>query len=77
VTLLRASVMSVVMYVAVIRILPGHHLLTVAVRAFVGAVIYVGLMSLVDPDARLLLRTGKDRVLRMLGRAPNSGPPSA
>jgi O-antigen/teichoic acid export membrane protein len=77
VTLLRASVMSVVMYVAVIRILPGHHLLTVAVRAFVGAVIYVGLMSVVDPDARLLLRTGKDRVLRMLGRAPNSGPPSA
>jgi hypothetical protein len=47
------------------------------VRAFVGAVIYVGLMSVVDPDARLLLRTGKDRVLRMLGRAPNSGPPSA
>jgi O-antigen/teichoic acid export membrane protein len=77
VTLLRASVMSVVMYVAVIRILPGHHLLTVAVRAFVGAVVYVGLMALVDPDARLLLRTGKDRVLRMLGRAPNSAPPSA
>jgi O-antigen/teichoic acid export membrane protein len=63
-TLLRAGIASAVMYVAVTPLLPGHRLITVAVRAVAGAFSYAIVMSLIDSDARSLLRRGIDRVRR-------------
>lgn len=56
-TTLRALLAAVVMFAALGYLLPGQRLLTVAVRAAVGAPIYVGLIAALDEDARALLRT--------------------
>lgn len=53
-TIARASVAAITMYVAVIRILPGERLLTVAVRAVVGVVVYGAIMLLIDSQVREL-----------------------
>ena len=55
-TLLRASGAAMVMYLAVIRLLPGERLMTVGVRAFVGALVYGVLITVLDRDARALVR---------------------
>jgi O-antigen/teichoic acid export membrane protein len=54
--MLRAGAASAVMYFAVIQILPGHRLLTVALRSLAGALIYAILIVLVDEDARTLYK---------------------
>jgi O-antigen/teichoic acid export membrane protein len=63
-TLLRAGAAALAMYMAVKWMIPGHKLVTVGVRAAIGAPIYGGLMALIDSDARELLRGGLDRVRR-------------
>jgi hypothetical protein len=44
------------MYLAVVAIYPGHGLWSVAAQVPAGAVIYGGLMLLLDADARALAR---------------------
>jgi O-antigen/teichoic acid export membrane protein len=63
-TLLRAGAASAVMYLAVAFVLPGHRLLTVAVRAPLGACVYALTLVLIDSDARALAR----QMLARLGR---------
>jgi O-antigen/teichoic acid export membrane protein len=67
-TMARAGAASAVMYLAVVWILPGQRLLTVLVRALVGAVLYAALLLLVDEDARKLARSvlGRFTVRRAL-----------
>ena len=55
-TILRAGAASAVMYLAVAFIMPGQRLLTVAVRASLGACVYAVLIVLIDPDARNVAR---------------------
>jgi O-antigen/teichoic acid export membrane protein len=50
----RAGLASAVMYLAVIFVLPGHRLLTVGVRAAMGALIYALIMVMIDEDAKTL-----------------------
>ena len=64
-TVARAGAVSLAMWAAVSGLWPGHHLLTVGVRAVAGVAIYAALMWAIDPDARMLL----DRVLRRAGGA--------
>jgi O-antigen/teichoic acid export membrane protein len=54
--LVRAGAASAVMYLAVAHVLPGHHFLTVGVRAVMGAGIYAVLLMLIDEDARKIAR---------------------
>ncbi|MFZ5892880.1 MAG: flippase [Myxococcota bacterium] len=63
-TLLRAAIASVLMYLAVSRLFPGHNLITVAVRAAAGVAVYVVLMALIDPDARHLVKRAVSRFVR-------------
>src|SRR5262249_13956165 len=65
-TLGRAGIVSVVMYLALIRLYPGHRFVTIGVRVALGAALYGSLMGIVDEDARALglavlarLRRGK------------------
>lgn len=53
-TLARASAASAIMYAAVSRVLPGHRLLTVGVRAAVGVVVYGLIMLAIDTQVREL-----------------------
>ncbi|HVU53012.1 MAG TPA: oligosaccharide flippase family protein [Polyangia bacterium] len=55
-TVLRAGLGAGFMYVVVTHVLPGHRLFTVAARIALGAPLYVVLMTLVDADARALVR---------------------
>jgi hypothetical protein len=66
-TIVRAAVAALGMYLAVVRINPSHHLATVAARMLAGAPIYLGLIALIDPDARLLLAKAVARLRRMAG----------
>ncbi len=66
-TIVRAAVAALGMYLAVVRINPSHHLATVAARMLAGAPIYLGLIALIDPDARLLLAKAVSRLRRMAG----------
>jgi O-antigen/teichoic acid export membrane protein len=52
--MLRATLGSIVMYGAIIRLLPGHRLLTVGVRTVLGAIVYGAVMFVIDPDIRAL-----------------------
>lgn len=61
-TIVRAGLASLVMFEALEFVLPGRRLLSVAARIAVGTVIYVGGTSLIDPDARDLVRVGLARV---------------
>jgi O-antigen/teichoic acid export membrane protein len=63
-TILRAGGAAVVMYFALRNLFPGHHLVTVAVRASLGVPIYGLIMAAIDPDARALVRKGLERVRR-------------
>lgn len=53
-TLARSGAASALMYAAVIRILPGHRLLTVGVRATVGVIVYGLIMLAIDSQVRQL-----------------------
>jgi O-antigen/teichoic acid export membrane protein len=55
-TLARTGVAASLMYLAVVAIYPGHGLWSVAAQVPAGAVIYGGLMLLLDADARALAR---------------------
>jgi hypothetical protein len=66
-TLLRAGGAAVVMYFAVMPILPGHRLITVAARSIVGAIVYGVLIAAIDPDARALARRAFERLRRRSG----------
>lgn len=55
-TVLRAGLASLLMYVALQPVLPGKRLLTVGVRLLIGGPLYVGIMGLIDPDARGILQ---------------------
>jgi len=68
-TLARAAVAAVGMYLAVAHLSPGHHLATVAARMTVGAPVYLLLIGLIDPDARLLVAKAGARLRRMASNA--------
>lgn len=55
-TIARAAAASLVMYLVVAGVYPGHGLLSVGVRAALGAPLYAALVAAIDPDARALLR---------------------
>lgn len=59
-TAARAGAASLLMFLIVSRIYPGHGLLSVAVRAVIGAAIYAAAMWAIDPDAKGIVR----RILR-------------
>jgi O-antigen/teichoic acid export membrane protein len=61
-TFLRSAVAALVMYLPLRHLLPGHHLLTVGVRIVCGAPLYLALITLVDRDARAIVRKGIDRL---------------
>src|SRR5690606_18784351 len=61
-TLLRAVVAAALMYVVVAPLFPDHGLVTVLVRAGVGASIYLALVVAIDKDARGLLDAALSRV---------------
>jgi hypothetical protein len=65
---LRAGVVAGIMYLAIVRVLPGHRLFTAALRITLGMPIYVVLMALIDADARAMLERPIHR-LRRLRRA--------
>jgi O-antigen/teichoic acid export membrane protein len=71
-TIARASAASGLMYLAVAFVLPGHRLLTVLVRAVMGAAVYAALLLLVDADARKLARAA----LARFGGSPDPSPRS-
>jgi O-antigen/teichoic acid export membrane protein len=66
-TLLRAGLGAAIMYVAIRHLLPGHRLVTAAARVAAGAPLYVGLLCLVDADARVMARKPLDRLRRLAG----------
>jgi O-antigen/teichoic acid export membrane protein len=63
-TLARAGAAAAVMYAAVVFLAPGRRFLTVGVRAAVGAVVYGGLMALIDADARAIVTRALARLRR-------------
>jgi O-antigen/teichoic acid export membrane protein len=63
----RSGVAALAMYLSVLSLAPGGHLLTVAARVVVGAPIYVALIVLIDPDARLLAAKAAGRLRRLVG----------
>jgi O-antigen/teichoic acid export membrane protein len=63
-TMLRGGVAATVMYFALIYLYPGHRFATVGVRLAVGAPIYILIMGLIDADARTLLRSIRDKLVR-------------
>lgn len=61
-TMLRAGIVSLLMYFAVRGLYPGRRLLTVGVRAAAGAPLYVLPMVLIDADGRVLVRKALARL---------------
>jgi hypothetical protein len=57
-TMARATLAAMAMYLTLSHLCPGRHLLTVAVRALVGTPLYVLLIAVIDPDARNLVMKG-------------------
>jgi O-antigen/teichoic acid export membrane protein len=66
-TVLRAGAVAGLMYVVISHVLPGHRLFTVIGRIALGAPIYVVLMTLVNADARALVRRPLERLRRLRG----------
>jgi O-antigen/teichoic acid export membrane protein len=66
-TILRAGAAALAMYATLSHLCPGRHLLTVAVRALVGAPLYLLLIALIDPDARALVTEGRARLGKVAG----------
>jgi O-antigen/teichoic acid export membrane protein len=64
VTIARAGIAALLMYLALRNLWSGHGLATVAIRVVLGAAMYGVMIAAVDPDARALLRKGVDRVRR-------------
>lgn len=56
-TMARSGLSAAVMYLAVFMILPGRHFLTVGIRVVAGALVYAVLITLVDRDAREMVKT--------------------
>ncbi|HVR02857.1 MAG TPA: oligosaccharide flippase family protein [Polyangia bacterium] len=65
-TFLRAGIAAGIMYLVLQHVLPGHRLLTVAVRILVGAPIYVAVMTLIDGDARAMVEKPIARLRRLI-----------
>jgi O-antigen/teichoic acid export membrane protein len=63
-TALRAGIASLVMFAAVFQLLPGKRLLTVGVRAAVGAAVFAAVILLIDRDARAMLAAARRRLRR-------------
>jgi O-antigen/teichoic acid export membrane protein len=63
-TIVRAGLAALGMYALIIQIDAHVHLLTVALRALIGAPVYVALVALIDPDARNALAEGRQRMRR-------------
>jgi O-antigen/teichoic acid export membrane protein len=61
-TFLRAGVAAGIMYMAIRHVFPGGRLLTAGIRPLVGAPIYIGIMGLIDGDARAMIRKAVGRV---------------
>jgi O-antigen/teichoic acid export membrane protein len=61
-TILRAAVGSVLMLLAIQSIYPGRRLATVGVRTVLGAAIYLAVMTLLDRDARTIVRKTLQKV---------------
>ena len=61
-TFARSGLAALVMYWLVRHLFPGHHLSTVGVRIVCGAPLYLGLITLVDRDARAIVRKGIERL---------------
>ena len=74
-TILRAGLTAAVMYAAIQHILPGHRLVTVAVRMVAGAPIYVIIMALIDRDARAMAQKPIDRLRSLSGYGRGSVEP--
>jgi O-antigen/teichoic acid export membrane protein len=69
-TFLRAAAGAAIMYASIRWVLPGRRLLTVAVRPLVGVPVYVGVMLLIDEDARTIARKTIERLHRLRRRRP-------
>jgi O-antigen/teichoic acid export membrane protein len=63
-TLLRAGLASLAMYGAVVYVQVGARLVTVGVRMVLGATVYAGIMGLIDPDVRNLVKKALGRFRR-------------
>lgn len=63
-TMVRAGLVSLLMYFALSRVYPGHRLITVGVRVALGAPIYILPMVLIDADGRAMVT----KVLRRFRR---------
>ncbi len=61
-TILRAGGASVLMWLALRNLYPGHHFATIGLRTGTGAVLYSLLIILLDRDARSLARKAASRV---------------
>jgi O-antigen/teichoic acid export membrane protein len=68
-TIARAALAAVAMYLAVMHLSPGHHLATLTARMVVGAPVYLLLIALIDPDARLLVAKAGGRLRRTVSGA--------
>lgn len=60
----RSAVASLAMFAAVYFLYPGHRLLTVALRAALGVLVYVAAIVAIDEDARELARKALARFRR-------------
>jgi O-antigen/teichoic acid export membrane protein len=67
-TVLRASSAALIMYGVLMFLCPGRRFVTVGVRAAVGAVLYVGLISAIDLDGRRLAAVTLGKLRARLGR---------
>ena len=68
-TMARATLAAIAMYLSLAHLCPGRHLLTVAVRALIGTPLYVLLIALIDPDARNLVMKGRAGLRKFRGPA--------
>ncbi len=63
-SLARSGAASAIMFAVVYFVYPGHRLLTVAVRAMLGALVYAVVIVAIDGDARQLARKLRARLRR-------------
>jgi O-antigen/teichoic acid export membrane protein len=68
-TMLRAGAAAAVMFLAIRHLWAGHRLFTAGLRMVAGGPIYLGLMALIDADARAMLKGPAERLRRKLGTA--------
>lgn len=63
-TIARAGIVAALMYLLLFWIYPGHRMVTVALRIAIGGPFYVALMSMIDPDARVIVNKALGRFRR-------------